>query len=245
MQTRTILVIDDDPGSCELVGSMLTQRGFKVITATDGLSGIDLARAAQPAVILLDLDMRMPDIDGIDTLKQMKRDPGLGKIPVVGITGSYDLKYTERAFHAGAEFFLGKPFRAQDLIQVLSLALLRAARETHERRRHPRFAVELPTRCLVLEEGEATREVMGHTGNLSLGGVLAWLTEPLALGTVVQLELGFRRMIVGANAKVVWWNDEAAKQMIPHGLQFLQFLDDAGYLQYRHFLSEIAAGTSA
>lgn len=241
MQRGPILVIDDDPAACELMDSMLTRAGFKVVTALDGPSGIELAKVAQPALILL--DMVMPGLDGIATCQRLKQARGLSDIPVVGMTASSDLRYTAQAFHAGAEFFLAKPFGTQTLIQVVNLAAQTAQREPHCHRRHPRFAVTLPTGCLILKEEKPTGEAVGYTGNVSLGGVLVWLTELLAVGTVVRLELELPKTVT-AHGKVVWRNDELDPPAIPHGVQFLGFLDDADYIEYRRYLSQIAAGTA-
>lgn len=239
-ETGPVLVIDDDPTLCDMVNSVLTVAGFKVVTATDGPSGIELARTMRPALILL--DMLMPGLDGIGTCQRLKKERGLADIPVVGITASSDLTYTRRAFRAGAEFFLAKPFGSQSLIQVVNLAAQKAQGETHDSRHHPRFAAKLSARCHVLDEQEKpTREVMGCTGNVSLGGVMVWLTEPLAQGTMVQLELELPGKAVTAHGKLVWRNDEVGGLPAPHGIQFLGFLDDANYLHYRRYLKEIAA----
>lgn len=244
MDTLPILVIDDDPRFCEFVTDALANSGFEVHSAADGQSGIELARIAQPAIILL--DMIMAGMDGISTLRYLKREPSLAGIPVIGVSASPDLSYTEKAFRAKAEFFVAKPFRTQSLIQALNLALQNAKREPHGRRRHPRFFAELPARCLVFEGGKATREVNGHTGNISLGGVLVWLTEPLPLTATVRLDLGLPSYeIVSMDGRVVWQNDELRKLTVPHGVQFLGFLDDADYLEYRRALSEIAGRDAA
>ncbi len=244
METRPILVIDDDPRFREFVSEALTGSGFEVHSAPDGPSGIDLARIAQPAIILL--DMMMAGMDGINTLQCLKREPNLEGIPVIGVSASPDLSYTEKAFRAKAELFMAKPFGAQSLIQALNLALENAKRESHGRRRHPRFLAELPARFLVFEGEKATQEVNGHTGNVSLGGMLVWLTEPLARAATVRLDLGLPSFeIVSIEGKVVWQNDELQRLTVPHGVQFLGFLDDADYLEYRRALSEIAARDTA
>ena len=242
MQTRPILVIDDDPGSCELVGSMLTQRGFKVITATDGLSGIELARAAQPAVILL--DMRMPGLDGFSTCHCLTHGCLPVKIPVVAMTASTDLRYTEQVFRAGAEFLLATPFGAGSLVQVVHSAINRAQREGR-RREHPRFPAELPVWCLVPGEGDTTREVMGHGRNVGLGGVLIWLPERLAPGTLFRIQLGLPTEVVIAGGKVAWQHDEVDDQLFLHGVQILRFLEDSDFLQYKRYLVQIAAGNGS
>ena len=66
MERRPILVIDDDPRFCEFVSAALSRTGFEVLSAPDGPSGIELARAMQPTVILL--DMMLPEVDGIATM---------------------------------------------------------------------------------------------------------------------------------------------------------------------------------
>ncbi len=98
-QIPSVLVIDDEPDLCTLVGFLLTGAGFKVHSATDGLSGIQLARATKPSVILL--DMIMPGLDGLSTCQRLKQDPVLSRIPVVGITASPDLGTTVRPFVPG------------------------------------------------------------------------------------------------------------------------------------------------
>jgi CheY-like chemotaxis protein len=133
---RPILVIDDDPLFCEVIAAGLTDLGFQVLSAHDGLSGIELARAAQPAVILL--DMMMPEVDGVATCKHLKQDPVVVNIPVIGITASMEARYSEQALPAGAEFFLVKPFRLTNLVEVLKLAV-KKSRYAGDRRAFPPF----------------------------------------------------------------------------------------------------------
>ncbi len=240
MQRHPILVIDDDPRACELIHAILTTGGYKVVLALDGPSGIEQARTVQPIVILL--DMMMPDIDGINTLEQLKRDPVLADIPVVGITASTDLSYTGQAFRAGAGFFLAKPLCRDSLLQVVELAAERVRREP---RRYPRFPAKLPVRCVIRGEGERACEVVGQTGNVSLSGLLVWMPETLALGTVSRVQLELPTGTVTAEGKVVWQDDEVGDQIVPHGIQFLRFVEEADSDQYRRYLDEIAASQRA
>src|SRR3990172_6436034 len=189
MSTRPILIIDDDHEVCTLVTAVLKGEGFTVDAAFEGPSGIEKARAGQPAVILL--DMMMPGMDGIAACKHLKQDPVLKDIPLVGITASADLTFTAKAFRAGANFFLAKPFSAKSLLHVVDLAGEAIRRQTGTRRqRPPRFPVEMPVRCIVGDGTHPPREVAGRTGNVSLGGLLVALPEPLAPGTVYRLLLG-------------------------------------------------------
>ncbi len=244
MKARTILIIDDDPLVWAFVHGILAPAGYDVISAFDGLSGIERARAAQPVVILL--DMIMPGLDGISTCQRLKQDPVLGDIPIVGITGPPDLTYTEKAFRAGAEFFVAKPFGKETLLEAVGMALEAAEKRSPRQRLHPRFQAAVPVRCLLGDNGEATREIVGQTGNLSLGGVLTWLPETLAPGTVLRLGLELPEGSVPAEGAVIWQQSQPTDDKRScHGIKFLRFLEDVGRVQYRRFLSQIAAGSAA
>lgn len=243
MPNRPILVIDDDPRFCDLVTGILTHADFQVLSAHDGWSGIELARSAYPAVILL--DMVMPGLDGISTCQRLKQDPLLRDIPVIGMTSSNDLKFAERAFRTGAELFLPKPFQTVNLVRVVELVLMSARRGTafHRRRRHPRLPASVLARCRI--RGEAP-EVVGHTGNVSLGGVLLYLPEALAPGTVLRLGLNLPKGAVTAHATVTWTTPQPrGDQNCCHGVQLLGFVEDASLMRYRRFLSQVAAGQGA
>lgn len=241
MQNRPILIIDDDPRICELVTDILIGADFDVMSAPNGPAGIDVARAAQPAVIIL--DMMMPDMDGLNALKNLKQDPMLKHIPVIGITASSDLTYTEKAFRTGAQFFLPKPFRAASLLRVVELAADAAQRHTpmQRRRRHPRRKAEVAVRCFVPEEEETIRQVKGHTGNVSLGGLMLLLPETLAPGTAFRLALGLPEGPITAKGAVMWQDPQPAGDgRFRHGVQFLGFTQETGLSHYRNYLSHIA-----
>jgi len=242
VQNRPILVIDDDPQSRELVTAILVEADFEVLAAPDGPSGIELARTARPAVIIL--DMMMPGMDGINTLQTLKRDPVLKNIPVVAITASSDLTYAEKAFRAGALFFLPKPFRAASLLRVVELAADRAQKDIpmHRRRRHPRHPAEIAIWCFVRGDAGTTRGVVGHTGNVSLGGLSILLPETLTPGTAVRLGLGFPEGPITAKGTVIWHDPQPiGGERFHHGVRLLGFAEDTGLSQYRRYLGQIAA----
>ncbi|MFQ5532834.1 MAG: response regulator [Candidatus Methylomirabilales bacterium] len=237
---RPILVIDDDPRSCDLITGIFAGSEFEVLSAHDGPSGIEIARVTQPAVIIL--DMMMPGVDGVRTCQRLKRDPVLGDIPVVGFTASADLKYNERAFRAGAEFFLSKPVRAASLLHTVELAVEGAKTRRRRPIPAPRFPAEIPVRCTVGGDTGTARDVIGETDNVSLGGLLLWLPERLASGTVFRLRLGFPKGPIHAEGVVVWQNLKPTNDGgIRHGIQLLRFVEGSGVVRYRRFLSQIAA----
>lgn len=233
MRTDLVLVIDHDQMFWELVKTVLNGSGFEVLTAPDGLRGIELARGGKPAVILL--DMTLPGFGGIRTCQQLKQDPVLSATVVVAVTASHDLRYIDQAFRAGAEFFLMKPFGAKKLVQVVDSAVQRA-KVGGQRRSYPRFPVDLPARCVV-------EEVAGRVVNAGLGGLQLYLAEKLAPGTKFRLHLELATGIVAAEAKVIWQDDEVTDRSIRyiHGVELLSFVEESGFQQYRRFLIKIAA----
>jgi CheY-like chemotaxis protein len=91
---RPILVVDDDPNSCELLKRTLEADGFSVATAASGEEGLELARELRPSLITL--DVLMPSMDGWSVLQEVKADPELESIPVlmISIVGDKDMGYT-------------------------------------------------------------------------------------------------------------------------------------------------------
>jgi two-component system response regulator HydG len=132
--TGKVLVIDDDAGNRRLVKAIFDRQGFDVVVARDGRTGLDMAAAVQPDVVLLDL--RMPGVDGFEVLEQFKTSrPGM---PVVILTGSQDVKDAVRATQLGAFNYLTKPVNPDEILIVVRRALeTRALRlEVQELRQH-------------------------------------------------------------------------------------------------------------
>ena len=243
MSNPPILVIDDDPNIRDLVAAALTAADFDVLTAADGRSGIELAQSAQPALILV--DMMMPGMDGISTCERLKQNPSTRDIPVVGMTGSEDLKLRERAFRAGAELFLPKPFQMGNLLHLVELVLIPTQRETppDDRRRHRRLAVWIPVRCVTGGPTETPRELDGHIGNVGFGGLLLWLHEALDPETLVHLTMRLSEGDVTTEGSVIWQDPlPRGKGWFRHGVRLLGFADEAGLLRYKRLLTQVAAG---
>ena len=116
-----ILVVDDDRNLLKLFKYVLEKDGFAVITAMDGESGLKLALAERPDLVMLDL--KMPKLDGIEVLRKLKADPLTAAIPVVMITASAQKADAERALREGAVGYIIKPFRIAELRDCVRAAL--------------------------------------------------------------------------------------------------------------------------
>ena len=139
---QTVLVIDDDPQARDIIERFLRRDGFEVATADNGEDGLRLAHKLRPAVITL--DVRMPEMNGWSVLRALKADPVLHDVPVVMLTMIDD---RGKGFALGAADYLTKPVDRERLHQALA-----RYRDT-----------DGSGSVLLIEDDEATREVMART----------------------------------------------------------------------------------
>lgn len=111
-----ILVIDDQPGIRRLLTEVLQDEGYEVATAENGYDGLQAAKEIQPAVILM--DMKMPGMDGIETLKELKQLGQQDK--VIMMTAYGELETVNQARELGAYDYITKPFDIIALCQMIS-----------------------------------------------------------------------------------------------------------------------------
>jgi two-component system alkaline phosphatase synthesis response regulator PhoP len=123
------LVVDDDPDIVELLQYNLTKEGFEVRTAENGKKALEVARAFQPNLILLDI--MMPVMDGVEACRQLKEIPVLKNSIVVFLTSRSE-EYSEvAAFDVGADDFINKPIKPRALLSRIH-ALFRRSKGPQE-----------------------------------------------------------------------------------------------------------------
>ena len=118
MTLKKILVIDDDLEIVELAKNRLAANHYDVITATDGIQGLELAKANQPDLIIL--DVVMPHMDGYTFIQEIKLIDHLKKIPIIIVTAKADM--TDLFINEGVSCCLTKPFKTEvflDKIRVM------------------------------------------------------------------------------------------------------------------------------
>lgn len=103
---KKILFIEDEHNLQEVFKDFLGKKGYKIISAFDGKTGIEIAEKEVPDLILLDLIL--PRIDGINVLKQIKKIPGLKDVPVIVLTNLESAETIERIIELGAKTYLVK-----------------------------------------------------------------------------------------------------------------------------------------
>jgi adenylate cyclase len=108
-----ILFADDDPGMRALVVINLEAEGFEVTTAEDGFSALEKAERLRPDLIVL--DVMMPGRDGLDVLQELRKRPAVAAIPVVLLTAKATDADVWEGWKAGADYYMTKPFKPEDL----------------------------------------------------------------------------------------------------------------------------------
>ncbi|ABD71253.1 PAS/PAC sensor hybrid histidine kinase [Rhodoferax ferrireducens T118] len=119
---RTLLYVEDNRANMELVKQLIARRpDMRLLSATDGMQGITLARIHLPKVILMDINL--PGISGLQALKILREDPATRHIPVVAISANAMPRDIEKGLQAGFLRYLTKPIKVNEFMEVLDMAL--------------------------------------------------------------------------------------------------------------------------
>jgi CheY-like chemotaxis protein len=120
-----VLYIEDNDSNLALMRKVFARRpGIVLRTAIDGRTGLEAAAERAPDLILLDL--HLPDMEGIDVLRRLDREPAGRRIPVVVVSADATPSQIERLQAAGADGYLTKPFRVDELLGVVDRWVMQA-----------------------------------------------------------------------------------------------------------------------
>lgn len=119
--SKTILVIEDDEMNMRLFSDLLHSRGYQVLRAFSGLAGLQLARAHNPQLIVM--DVQLPDISGLDVTREIRRDRSLNHIPVLAVTAFAMKGDGERILAAGCTAYVPKPIMVEEFLNVVARVL--------------------------------------------------------------------------------------------------------------------------
>jgi diguanylate cyclase (GGDEF)-like protein len=196
----TVLIVDDEETNLYALRLILESKGYRCLEAASGPEAIQVAAAANPEVILLDI--HMPEMDGYEVCRRLKSDPRTATIPIVFLTARYrDHEEIARGLEAGAHDYVTKPFSASELTARIGV-MVRIQRAEAEARQasltdsltglwnrrflHQRLDEEMarsrrhgtPLACVMLDidHFKAINDTHGHaTGDLVLRDVAAIL----------------------------------------------------------------------
>jgi DNA-binding response OmpR family regulator len=126
--SHRILVVDDNEDVAHITASFLTAKGYTVETALDGARALELIATQPPDCVLLDI--MMPNMSGIEVLNHMKERSATASIPVILVTAKSRDEDVLSGYKEGADYYITKPFSAQQLIYGVRLVLGEAAAAT-------------------------------------------------------------------------------------------------------------------
>ena len=128
---NTVLIVEDDPTTTELVAMYLKRDGYRVLTAGDGVEGLRAARESKPDLVVLDL--MLPKLDGMEVCRTLRQE---SNVPIVILTARVDEEERLAGLDLGADDYVTKPFSPRELAARVRAVLRRTARINEERGPH-------------------------------------------------------------------------------------------------------------
>jgi CheY-like chemotaxis protein len=115
---RKVLIVDDDARNIFALTALLENHGMEVITATNGRKGIEIV-AATPDLSTVLMDIMMPDMDGYETIRTIRKDPRFLQLPIIALTAKATAGDSVRCLDAGASDYVTKPVDADQLLSLM------------------------------------------------------------------------------------------------------------------------------
>ena len=127
MPDAKVLLVDDDPVILKLLQVNFEMEGYTVVTASDGVEGLEKARAERPDIVLLDI--MMPRMDGLQVTKALKGDDDTREIPIILLSAKAQASDVQVGRDIGADDYLTKPFDPLELLDRVGDLLKGGIRE--------------------------------------------------------------------------------------------------------------------
>jgi DNA-binding NarL/FixJ family response regulator len=150
---KKILLIEDEPRMRGNIAVILEMENFRVTTRADGAGGVEQARREKPDLIICDI--MMPGLDGYGVLEALRRDPDTSAIPFIFLTAKSEWLDVRAGMNIGADDYLVKPVKVDDLLRAVRSRLERADQQRSRSRRSPDFSSAAPLKALGLTSREA------------------------------------------------------------------------------------------
>jgi signal transduction histidine kinase len=173
LEQAKILAVDDEPWNLELLEAILTNQGYRVVTAADGIEALQKIAEERPDLILL--DVMMPHLDGFSLCRKLRSDPETRFIPIVMVTSLREAEDRIQGIEAGADDFLSKPVNRHELLARVK-SILRLGYYRHllaEKERFEQVIADLRDGIIVLNrhlQVTAANRAALHLLNISPAG---------------------------------------------------------------------------
>jgi two-component system sensor histidine kinase/response regulator len=135
-QQPLILIVDDLPGNLKILAGILKEQGFRIAVADSGAQTLNVVKTRPPDLILLDI--MMPEMDGFEVCKRLKKDENAKDIPVIFLTALTEVENMVKGFELGAVDYVTKPFNVNELLSRVNnhLQLRKAQNQVVELEQH-------------------------------------------------------------------------------------------------------------
>ncbi len=114
---KTVLIVEDNEKNMKLARDVLQARGYATLEAVNGETGVQLALAHRPDLVLMDI--QLPDINGFEAFRRIRADPAAAGVPVAAFTASVTAGDRSRISDAGFDAFIGKPINLQEFLATV------------------------------------------------------------------------------------------------------------------------------
>jgi CheY-like chemotaxis protein len=121
MSPKTVLIIEDEEDAADMFAEMMRVSGYRVLKTSSSTPALTMMTSEKPDVVILDI--MMPEISGLDILRQMRQDPELAKIPVVVVSAKSMPADIKIGMEAGASMYLTKPVGFSELKEAIERVL--------------------------------------------------------------------------------------------------------------------------
>ncbi len=120
--TKKILIVEDNIDLIHLLGLALELQGYEIIRATNGKQALNMAASKLPDLILLDLSL--PDMDGLEVARQIRRNPKTYSTPIIATTGRASVKDQKECLQSSCNDYMSKPFNPKELVARIEKLLV-------------------------------------------------------------------------------------------------------------------------
>ncbi len=117
MSTKRVLYVEDNFQNKRLVKKVLNAKGYEVLEADDGLTGVEMVARERPHLVLMDINI--PGIDGMEATARIKSTPDLAHIPIIALTANAMVGDREKILAAGCDEYLQKPVNNATLVETI------------------------------------------------------------------------------------------------------------------------------
>lgn len=217
---KKILIVDDLKMNLDIGKSVFSQIDCQLFTAGNGLEALEVTRNIKPDLIILDL--YMPEMNGDECCRLIKEDAWLSHIPVLMLNAGGSIENEEKCFAAGCDDFMAKPYKSADLMKKVASHIDIMVRKS------TRVSIHTPASFRV-----NNNDLSAYIHDLSTGGTFIESNEPLAIGTVLDIEFTIpdREELIEVQGEVKWSIDDPAKCSIDNvpgmGINFLDISQES------------------